>query len=166
MIKEEAQSQLRWFEAILKMPGKIGGYLKKKIVSKMATLRKTLEAGLNQVKEAIQSQSMFTSKSSGNSSGHAAIQKHFNKLWDAISNSGMNELTTKAFEKHLITPELERMVFSTNGTSSDVKANALLSAIHVRIKTDPSAFDDFVEILRSMPAYQYLADNLTKEHCS
>lgn len=58
----------------------------------------------------------------------------------------MLDLTTKAFSTGLITAEVKRMVFSTNGTGSEVKADALLSAIQEPIKTDPSAFDVFVEL--------------------
>jgi len=46
----------------------------------------------------------------------------------------MLDLTRKAFSKGLIIPEVKRMVFSSNGTSSEVKADALLSAIQDRIK--------------------------------
>ena len=161
MIQEAGAETLRRIEAKLKVPGKIAGRLKKKIASELAEFRKALEAGFTQIKVAIQG--MFTSKASENSSssGHAAIQKHFDELWGAISNLGMLDLTTKAFSKGLITAEVKRMVFSTNGTSSEVKADALLSAIQERIKNDPSAFDVFVEILRSEPAYQHLADKLT-----
>ena len=67
-------------------------------------------------------------------SGHAAIQKHFDELWGAILNLGMLDLTTKAFSKGLIIPEVKRMVLSSNGTSLEVKADALLSAIQDRIK--------------------------------
>jgi len=163
MIQEAGAETLRRIEAKLKMPGKIAGRLKKKIASELAEFRKALEAGFTQVKAAIQG--MFTSKASGNSSssGLAAIQKHFDELWGAILNLGMLDLTTKAFSKGLITAEVKRMVFSTNGTSSEVKADALLSAIQERIKNDQSAFDVFVEILRSEPAYQHLADKLTND---
>ena len=153
---------LHRIEAKLKMPGKIAGRLKKKIVSEFADFRKALVAGLIQVKEAIQ---RFTSRaSSTSSSGHAAIQKHFDELWGAISRQGMLELTTKAYSKGLITAEVKDTVFSAaNGTSSGVKAHTLLSAIHEQIKTDPIAFDTFVEILGSEPPYQHLAEKLESE---
>jgi len=55
-------------------------------------------------------------------------------------------------------------VFSAaNGTNLGTKAHDLLSAIQEWIKTDPSAFDVFVGILRSEPAYQHLADKLTSD---
>ena len=162
MIKEVGAESLRRIEAKLKMPGKIAGRLKKKIVSELAELRKALVAGLTQAKEAVQS--MFTYKAPGNgSSGHAAIQKHFDELWGAISRLGMLDLTAKAYSKGLITAEVKDTVFSTNGMSSGVKADILLSAIQEHIKTDPSAFKVFVEILRSDPAYQCLADKLTSD---
>ena len=72
------------------MTWKIVGRLKKKIASELAEFRKAFVAGLAQAKEAIQSTCMFTSKASGsNSSGHGAIQKHFDELWGAISKLGM-----------------------------------------------------------------------------
>ena len=48
-----------------------------------------------------------------------------------------------------------------NGTSEGIKAHLLLSAIEGRIRSDPSAFDTFVDILRSEPAYEHLAEKLT-----
>jgi len=165
-IKEKGEKDaksLRQIEAMLKMRGKIAVHQKKKILSELAKFRKDLVAWFTQAEGVIQS--MFTSKASGNSSssGHAAIQKHFDELWGAISSLGMLDLTTKAFAKGLITAEVKNMVFSTNGTSSEVKANSLLSAIQGRIKNDPSAFNVFVEILRSELAYQHLADMLTSD---
>ena len=88
MIQEAGAETLRRIEAKLKVPGKIVGRLKRKIASELAEFRKAFVAGLAQAKEAIQS--MFTSKASGSSSsGHAAIQKHFDELWGAISKLGM-----------------------------------------------------------------------------
>ena len=163
MLKEMGAESLHRIEAKLKMPGKIAGRLKKKIVSELAELRKALVAGFTQVKEAIQS--IFTSKASGASSfGQTAVQKHFDELWGAISRLGMLELTTKAYSKGLITAEVKDTVFSAaNGMSSGMKADTLLSAIQERIRTDPNAFDVFVELLREEPAYQHLADMLTTD---
>ena len=95
-------------EAKLRMPGKIAGHLKKKIVSEVAKLAKVLESGFTQVKDAIQS--LFTSKRSPSygGNGYTAIQKHFDEL-------GMLEVTKKTFSKGLITREVKKTVFSENG---------------------------------------------------
>ena len=141
MLKEKGAESLQRIEAKLKMPRKfIAGRLKKKIVSELTELRKALVAGLTQAKEAIQS--LFASNYSGySSSSHAVVQKHFDKLWGAVSRLGMLDLTTKAYSKGLITAEVKDSVFSVNGVSSGVKADALLSE----------------------PPYQHLAEKLKIE---
>ena len=161
MISGIAADSLSRIEANLKMPGKVAGHLKKKIVSQLGTLQKMLVSGLANIKDAIRS--VFNSKSSSSYSGdgYAAIQEHFDKLWGALSEIGMLELTAKAFTKGLIAREVKKTIFSENGTSEGRKADLLLSAIQERIRTDQSAFDTFVEILRSEPAYKHLAEKLT-----
>ena len=72
---------------------------------------------------------------------------------------GMLQLTAKAYSRDLITSEIKGVILS--GKSTEFKeANVLLSAIQEKNKTDPSAFDTFIEILRSEPAYEHLADML------
>ena len=102
--------------------------------------------------------------SSGHSSscprgGYTAIQKHYDELLGALANMGMLQLTAKAYSRDLITSEIKSIILS--GKSTEFKeANILLSAIQEKIKTDPSAFDTFIEILSSEPAYEHLADML------
>ena len=91
--------------------------------------------------------------------GYTAIQKHYDELLGALANMGMLQLTAKAYSRDLITNEIKSIILS--GKSTEFKeANILLSAIQEKIKTDPSAFDTFIEILRSEPAYEHLADML------
>ena len=91
--------------------------------------------------------------------GYTAIQKHYDELLGALTNMGMLQLTAKAYSRDLITYEIKSIILS--GKSTEFKeANILLSAIQEKIKTDPSAFDTFIEILRSEPAYEHLADML------
>ena len=156
-----AADSLSRIQAKLKRRGNVAGHLKKKIVSQLGTLQKMLVSGFSNIKDAIRS--LFTSKhsSSYGGDGYTAIRKHFDELWGAISRLGMLEVTTKAYAKDLITTEVKETIFSVNGTSDGKKADLLLSAIQERIRTDPSAFDTFVEILRSEPARNRLADMLT-----
>lgn len=93
--------------------------------------------------------------------GSTAIQKHFAELWEALSELGMLEVTAKAYTKGLITGEVKKTISSVNGTSEEIKAHLLLSAIEGRIRSDQNAFDTFVDILRSESAYEHLADKLT-----
>jgi len=86
--------------------------------------------------------------------GYTVIQKHYDKLLGALTNMGMLGLTAMAYSRGLITSEVRDAVFSRK------EANVFLSAIQQKIKTDPSAFDTFIEILRSEPAYEHLADML------
>ena len=161
MISGIVADSLSRIEAKLKMPGKVAGHLKKKIISQLGTLQKMLVSRLANIRNAIQS--LFASKrsSSYGGDGYAAIQEHFDELWGAISRLGLLELTTKAYSKGLITTEVKETIFSVNGTSKGIKADLLLSAIQERIRADQSAFDTFVEILRSESAYNHLADMLT-----
>lgn len=163
LISGIAADSLSRIEAKLKMPGKIAGHLKKKIASELAKLAKVLESGFTQVKDAIRS--VFTSKRSPSygGDGYTAIQEHFDELWGALSELGMLEVTTKAYSKGLITREVKKTIFSENGTSEGRKADLLLSAIQERIKTDLCAFDTFVDILRSEPAYQHLVNKLSDQ---
>ena len=163
MISGIAADSLSRIEANLKMPGKVAGHLKKKIVSQLEALQKTLISGFASVKDAIRNLFISKRSSSYGGDGYAAIQEHFDELWGAISKFCMLEVTTKSYSKGLITGEVRDTIFSVNGTSVGVKAYILLSAIQERIKTDPRAFDTFVEILRSEPAYEHLADELTSE---
>ena len=161
MISGIAADSLSRIEAKLKKKKRIAGHLKKKIVSQLGALQKTLVSGLANIKDAIRNLFISKRSSSYGGDGYAAIQEHFDELWGAISKLGMLEVTAKAYSKGLITGEVKDIIFSVNGTSVGVKANALLSAIQEQIKTNQSAFDTFVDILRSEPAYQHLADMLT-----
>ena len=147
-ISDIAANSLSRIDAKLKIPGKVAGH--RKIVSQLGTLQKMLE-------------SLFTSKhsSSYGGDGSTAIQKHFAELWEALSELGMLEVTAKAYTKGLITGEVKKTISSVNGTSEGIKAHLLLSAIEGRIRSDQSAFDTFVDILRSEPAYEHLAEKLT-----
>ena len=161
MISGIAEDSLSRIQAKLKRRVNIAGQLKKKIVSQLGTLQKMLVSGLANIRDAIQS--FFTSKhsSSYGGDGYTAILKHFDELWGALSELGMLEITAKAYTKGLITREVKKTIFLENGTSEGRKADLLLSAIQERIRTDQSAFDTFVEILRSERAYNHLADMLT-----
>ena len=144
----------------LKKEGRIAGFLKP-IVHEVAALRKKLVSGFTNIKDAMRS--FFTSKRSFGcgEDGDTVIREHFHELVDAVSQLGMHDITLEAYSKGLITDEVKNTVLSMNGTSEGVKANILVSAIKQRIKGDPSAFNMFVEILRSDPAYKHLADKLT-----
>ena len=135
------------------------GFLKP-IVREVAALRKTLASGFSNIKAAMHS--LFTSKCSSGCSedGDIVLRKHFAELVDKVSKLGMLDITLKAYQEELITDEIKNIILSVNGASEGVKANILLSAIKERIKGDPSAFDTFVKILRSEPAYEHLADKL------
>ena len=141
----------------LRKKRRIAGFLKP-IVHEVAALRKKLVSGFASIKDAIRS--LFTSKRSSED-GHTVIREHFHELVDAVSQLGMLDITLKAYSKGLITDEVKNTVLSMNGASEGVKANILVSAIKQHIKGDPSAFNTFVEILRSEPAYKHLADKLT-----
>jgi len=140
--------------AVLRLPGKIGGYLKRKLASDFSRAT-TLFSELKHV-------FVTEPKSSGGKDGFRVFQKHFSELLDALSKMGMDELVAEAYSKGLVSDQIKQDVLSSDYTSTK-KANALLSAIQARMKTDPTTFDSFVEILRLQPAYQPLADKLTRK---
>ena len=158
-ISSIAADFLSRIEAKLKKKKRIASHLKKKIVSQSGALQKTV-SGLANIKDAIRNLLISKCISSYCGEGYAAIREHFDELWGAISKLAMLEVTTKAYSKGFITSEVKDTIFSVNGTSVGVKADTLLSAIQEQIKTDQSAFDPFVEILRSEPAYGQLTDKL------
>ena len=150
MISDIAADSISCIDAKLKIPGKVAG--NRKVVSQLGTLQKMLE-------------SLFTSKHSSSFGGDGStakiFRKHFAELWRAISRLGMLKMTAKAYSKGLISTGLKDTIFSVDGTSEGIKASLLLSTIERRIKFDQSAFDTFVDILRSEPAYEHLAEKLT-----
>ena len=108
--------------------------MKMKIVSQLGTLQKTIVSGLANTKD---EESFFTSKysSSYGGDGCAAIRKHFDVLWNAISRVCMLEVTAKAYTKRLITTEVQETIFSVNGTSERKKAHLRLSATQEPIQS-------------------------------
>lgn len=151
---EEIEGFFSSIRAVLRLPGKIGGYLKRKLSSDFSRVT-TLFSELKHV-------FVTKQKSSSGKDGFRVFQKHFSELLDALSKMGMDELVAEAYSKGLVSDQIKQVVLSSDGTSTK-KANALLSAIQVRMKTDPTTFDSFVEILKLQPAYQPLADKLTRK---
>ena len=139
---------------VLRVPGKIGEYLKQKLVSDFSRLT-TLFSKLKHV-------FVTKQKSNGGEDGSRIFQKHFSELLNVLSKQGMDELVAEAYSKDLVSDQIMQVVLSSDGTSTK-KAYAFLSAIQAQMKTDPTTFDSFVEILRLQPAYQPLADKLTRK---
>ena len=90
-------------------------------------------------------------------SGYKALQEHFDELLQGISQlSVLHDLASKAYSKGLITDGQMSDMMSTNGVSSRKLASDFLFAIRSRVKRDGKAFDKFVAILKSEPAYEHL----------
>ena len=90
--------------------------------------------------------------------GYKSLQENFAEFLEGISHlSVLHDLAAKAYSKGLITMSGKKEAFATcNGMSIDVQANNFLELIQTRIKRDPKAYDVFLDILRSEPAYEHL----------
>ena len=88
--------------------------------------------------------------------GYKALQENFAEFTQAISQlSTLHDLALKAHSKGLISWNGKEEIFAP-GCSGLEKANKFLGLIQARIKRDGKAYDTFVSILRSEPAYEHL----------
>ena len=88
--------------------------------------------------------------------GYKSLQENFAEFLEGISHlSVLHDLAVKAYSKGLITKNGKKEAFAT-GMSIDVQANNFLELIETRIKRDPKAYDVFLDILGSEPAYEQL----------
>ena len=89
--------------------------------------------------------------------GYQAMQDNFEELQRGLSQvSVLHDLALKAFSGGLITETQMCEAFSANGVSPMKQAVDFLLAIRNRVKRDEKAFDKFVAILKSEPAYEHL----------
>ena len=89
-------------------------------------------------------------------SGYKALQEHFDELLQGISQlSVLHDLASKAYSKGLITRAQKSSAFAY-GMNIEQQANSFLEAIESRVRRDKKAFDKFVSILKSEPAYEHL----------
>lgn len=89
--------------------------------------------------------------------GYKTIQENFYLLKEQISQlSVLQDLAVKAYSKGLINAEGKNEAFVTGILSPGEKANSFLELIRMRIKGDQKAYDVFLDILRSEPAYEHL----------
>ena len=87
--------------------------------------------------------------------GYKALQDHFDEIIQQVSQHPvLHDLASKAYSKGLIT-QAEKNAF-TGGGSPKVLGNNFLEVIHSRIKRDKKAYEAFLGILGSEPAYQTL----------
>ena len=88
--------------------------------------------------------------------GYKALQENFAEFLEGISHlSVLHDLAVKAYSKGLITKNGKKEAFAT-GMSINVQANNFLELIETRIKRDQKAYDVFLDILRTEPAYEQL----------
>ena len=88
--------------------------------------------------------------------GCKALQENFAEFLQGISQlSTLHDLAVKAYSKGLISENAKNEAFAT-GMSLDVQANNFLGLIRTRIKRDQRAYEAFLDILRSDPAYEHL----------
>jgi hypothetical protein len=110
-----------------------------KIGAEIATLLKAVQNGL-----------------APDTKGYKALQENFAEFIQAISQlSTLHDLAAKAYSKGLISWNGKEEVFAPGGSVLE-KANKFLGLIQARIKRDGKAYDTFVSILRSEPAYEHL----------
>lgn len=88
--------------------------------------------------------------------GYKALQENFAEFLQGISHLYvLHDLAVKAYSKGLISENAKNEVFAT-GIPLAAQANNFLGLIRTRIKRDSKAYDVFLDILRSEPAYEHL----------
>ena len=92
-----------------------------------------------------------------------ALQKHFEKLADAITDP--DRFASKLYSKGFITRGKREAITSTMGISRYSKALQLLDVVEARVRSDPNAFKKFVRILKSVHGMQVIGDAVLGSYC-
>lgn len=125
----------------------------------LSRVRDTLGRGFKKVSDGITT--LFKAVKDGllpETKGYKCLQENFADFLEGISHlSVLHDLAVKAYSKGLIAKSGKKEAFSS-GMSLDVQANNFLELIETRIKRDPKAYDTFLDILRSEPAYEHLVN--------
>lgn len=91
----------------------------------------------------------------------------FTELYHRLTNgikSGLIEVCLPAFSKHLFPSEVKSKVLDNASLpSTELRANIMLEAIHNLIKNRPSTYNEFADILGSIPSMKYLADEMKQK---
>ena len=92
-----------------------------------------------------------------------AFTELYHKLTNGIK-SGLMDVCLPAFSKHLFPPEVKSKVLDNASLLSiEQRANVMLEAIHNLIKNCPSVYDEFADILVTIPSMKYLADAMKQK---
>ena len=92
-----------------------------------------------------------------------AFTELYHKLTNGIK-SGLIDVCLQAFSKHLFPPEVKSKVLDNASLLSiEQRANIMLEAIHNLIKNCPSTYDEFADILVTIPSMKYLADAMKQK---
>jgi hypothetical protein len=92
----------------------------------------------------------------------SAIRQLENNLIDLLQHE-IDVVLSKAWSQEIIGEQVQSLAQSS--VTFRVKAQKFVHVIRDRIKTDPSAFDAFLRILRSTPSLGLLADGLEAKLC-
>lgn len=85
-----------------------------------------------------------------------ALQKHFERLADAITDP--DRFASKLYSKGFITRGTRESITSIMGVSRYSKALQLLDVVEASVRSDPNAFKKFVRILKSVHGLQAIGD--------
>ena len=155
--QDYAPSRIAQVEDVLKSKRPLSRDKRNQIAQTLARVRDVLGRGFKKVGEgiaalleAIQDGFLPVTK------GYKALQENFSELVQGVSQlSVLHDLALKAYSKGLISESGMDEAFVI-GISSTVRANGFLKLIRSRIKRDRKAYDEFVGILKSEPAYAHL----------
>ena len=89
----------------------------------------------------------------------------FKSLYDQLQTgirSGISDVVSKAFSRGLIPPQTKRKADNPM-LIEDERAGIVLDAVHDRISSVPSAYDDFACLLESISSFKYLANGMRYE---
>ena len=155
--QEYAPSRIAQVEDVLKSKRPLSRDERNQIAQTLARVRDVLGRGFKKVGEGIAA--LLEAIQDGFhpvTKGYKALQENFSELLQGISQlSVLHDLASKAYAKGLISESGKDEAFVI-GISPAMQANSFLKLIQSRIKRDQKAYDEFVGILKSEPAYAHL----------
>ena len=94
---------------------------------------------------------------------YKAFSVFYHKLVIGIKSS-LLDVAIEAFSRGLISPSVKSCVADNHFMQTkEARANYLLEAILEKIQNSPSSFEDFADVLESIPSLGYLAEGMREE---
>ena len=151
-----APAQIAQVAAVLESPHHLSRKKRHGTAQTLVRVQRTLSQGFEKLEEGIAT--LLKAVQNGlapETKGYKALQENFDEFVQATSLTILDELALKAYSKGLISRNGKEEILAPGGSGLG-KANKFLELIRARIKRDGKAYDTFVSILKSEPAYHHL----------